>query len=172
MVVRGTQPSDPVSERYFGFHSNDIKARNVAVVSGPFTTQRRLSACLFLVQDGVVYQGNSFSLGRSNNQIGSPSWQRLDIKLALGDEPNSSEVILGASGHSSGCSCWNRDQFSILRPGVVSAQVLPGRLDAGKEYIVYVEGDQKFTVDRETSLEDFAKINAGNYLVVSVKWDR
>ena len=52
---------------------------------------------------------------------------------------------------------------------VSDESTLPGRLNTGKTYILHVEGDREIKVRREMTIEDFAKQNGGNYLVVTVR---
>jgi hypothetical protein len=52
---------------------------------------------------------------------------------------------------------------------VVDKQTLPGKITPGRPHIVYVEGDQAIVVDGSMSVEEFAKANPGNYLVVTVE---
>jgi hypothetical protein len=60
----------------------------------------------------------------------------------------------------------------IPRTKVRVAKALPGSLNSGKQYIAFVEGDREFTVDREMGLEEFARKNKGNYLVITVQINR
>lgn len=84
--VRAAGPSDAIAKRYVGFSSEDMAARNIVVVSGPFSKETSgLSASLFLVRAGAVTPFNTFTVGRSRNRIGSPTWGWLDITLALGE---------------------------------------------------------------------------------------
>lgn len=166
--VRAAEAGDTISERYFGFYSEDFAARNVAIIRGPFSLDTRLTARLFVVESGTLHHGNWFSVGRSRNQIGSPQWGVLNITLALGEQssPQGREVCLGCSGHIKGSG---DASASLLPQGeVVLSTALPGKIVAGKEYIVYVEGDTTFSVDREMTVEEFAKTNKGNYLLVMV----
>jgi hypothetical protein len=52
---------------------------------------------------------------------------------------------------------------------VVAKQTLPGTITPGRPHIVYVEGDQAINVDGKMTVDEFAKANPGNYLVVTVE---
>jgi hypothetical protein len=52
---------------------------------------------------------------------------------------------------------------------VVAKQTLPGTITPGRPHIVYVEGDRQIVVDGKMTVEQFAKANPGNYLVVTVE---
>jgi hypothetical protein len=171
VTVRASRGSDTLAERYFGFGAKDLDARNVVVVSGPFSLDTGLTASLFFVQAGSIHQGNAFTVGRSRNRLGTP-W--LNFKLALGEAATSAgpRVYLGCSRQPTGAPCWNSDQSPIPRANVRAARPLPGKLKTGKQHIVFVEGDSEFTVDREMALEEFAKKNKGNYVVIAVQINR
>ena len=68
VTVREATASDPVRERYFGFHHDDAQVRNVVVVTGGFTKSTWLSASLSAVQNGKITELNGFTIGRSPNQ--------------------------------------------------------------------------------------------------------
>lgn len=168
VTVREARPTDPLAERYFCFSDDDMQARNVAVVSGPFSLETGVSACLFLVRSGRVEVVNSFVAGRSRNQFGSPDWKRLTIRLALGekDTPAGRVTTLGSAGQSWGSGQMGKGTLDFR---ATVSQVLPGRLPSGREQLVYVEGDSEFVADRDLSIEEFATRNGGNYLVVMVR---
>ena len=47
----------------------------------------------------------------------------------------------------------------------------PGRIGPARPHIIYVEGDRPIVLNAGMSIQDFAKKNPGNYLVVVVKLD-
>ena len=165
LTIRAATPADPIAQRYFGFQSDDLRPRNIVVVSGTFTKSTWLSASLYLVQSGSIQEINAFTVGRSPNQIGSPPWQTLTIRLALGeqDTPNGRITNLGSAGHSRG---GGRSSGLTHHLKAVASRVLPGLLSPGKERIIYVEGDRQANVTEDMSLADFAGKNGGSYLVV------
>jgi len=165
LTVRPATPADAVAKNYFGFESDDLAPRNIAVVSGTFTKSTWLSASLSVVQSGSIQEINGFTVGRSPNQIGSPPWQTLTIRLALGekDTPIGRITNSGSAGHSRGEGSSGSFPHHVQ---TVASQVFPGRLTPKRERIIYVEGDRQPVVTDDMPLAEFASKNGGNYLVV------
>lgn len=169
IMVRAATPDDEIRSRYFGISSKgDPQIRNIAVLEGTFTKSTFPVAYLYLVRDGKVDDLAGFDFGRSTNQIGGPIWIHMRITLALGDTkwPNGRVTKLGFVGESRAAGHTNDFVHDIQ---IVEKKTLPGRLSSGKKYILHVEGDRKFEVSRDMSVEDFAKANAGNFVVVVVQ---
>lgn len=171
-TVRVADNGDKISENYFGFplEPEDLTIRNIAVVKGPFSLDTGLGVSQEWVQSGKVSQGTRFVIGRSRNRIPSVAWGMLKIKIALGEHssPNGREVFLGCSGHThgSGGVC----DEPVPQGEAVASAIFPGGLANGVDYIVYVEGDRAFEVDREMTVDEFAqKNNQGSYLVVTIR---
>jgi hypothetical protein len=166
--VRKADASDATYERYFGFELEDMKARNILVATGTFTTSTWLSGTLFLVQGGSVSPVNGWTVGRSSNQIGASIWKSMKITLALGekDTPNGRVTNLGAAGQSRGGGSGSGVPITV---SVTSSLAVPGRILPGANHIVYVEGDRDPVVDQAMSVDEFARKNAGNYLVVTLQ---
>ncbi len=175
IVVRAAIPSDPVRDDYFGIDSweKDLNfvVRNIAVIEGTFSRDSWVSACLYDVQSGSVIEANAFTVGRTPNQCPSPIWQSMTITLALGDAGVSDGTMtqLGSAGHSRG---GGRGGDVVHQIEGLFSETMPGRLAAGREYILYVEGDREFEVDRLMSVEEFADQNEGDFLVVTIRLDR
>ena len=171
MLVRAAKENDKVydAERYFGIWPKDnLTIRNIVGAEGMFTKDTWLSVCLCAVKEGSVEVQNSFTVGRSPNRIGEPTWISMKITLALGEyqKPGGRRVVLGAAGHSRGSGQVGDDNGPLYNFMLRTKQTLPGKLRSGKKYILYVEGDRDCEVSREMSLEDFAAKNHGNYFVV------
>jgi hypothetical protein len=168
VTIRPARSGDPIRERYFGFDREDIEIRNVAVVNGTFTKSTWLTASLIAVQGGRVEEINGFTVGRSPNQIGSPSWQTVTITLALGsrDTPNGRVVQLGSVGHSRGSGAGG--EWLITFPSDFS-ETFAGSIRPGRDYIIYAEGDTKIDITPQMTITEFVKRNQGNYLVVTAQ---
>jgi hypothetical protein len=166
--VRPADASDRVRERYFGIDSPDMKARNILVVTGCFTRSTWLSGRLYHVQAGRFTQLQGMTVGRSTNRLGEWIWQDMTITLALGDKvaPGGRLTCLGSVGQHRGGGSGGEVSHNVEPQVTVT---LPGRISAGRDYIVYVEGDRTPVVDRNASLANFARENGGNYLVVTLQ---
>lgn len=167
--IRAATTSDPVRERYFGIdtESPQTQIRNLAVATGTFTLDDRLSAALYHVKAAEIVLVNRFSVGRSPNQIGAPYWMPLRIFLALGDQtvPAGRITNLGSAGHSRGGGV-SGPYTNDVRP--LFTRLEPGKLTPGEKRILYVEGDREITLASGMTLDEFARQNRGNYLVVEV----
>ena len=173
VAIRAPDADDPVRERYFNIVSNEnpsaqITYKNIAVARGTFTRDTWLSAALYHVKAGEVRAINTLIVGRSPNIIGEPYWVDMKITLALGNwqVPEGRVTQLGSAGHTRCCGQCG-ELVHDVHPQ--ATQTIPWRLSAGTRRLVYVEGDDGFTVDRSMSVEDFAEINEGNYLVVEAQ---
>lgn len=170
--VRAAGSDDPISNRYFGIDTsdknNDVKIRNIAVVTGTFTLNTWLSASLYHVKSGEIQEINSFTVGRTPNAIGAPHWVDMKITLALGDRivPEGRITELGSAGQSRGGGS-NSEIINNVDP--IQAMILPGRITSGTKRILYIEGDPGITVDQTTTVEHFAEENKGDYLVVEIE---
>jgi hypothetical protein len=162
--------TDP--ERYFGISPKDgVTIRDVAVAEGTFTKDTWLSAWLYAVKAGSVEKQNGFTLGRSPSRIGEAIWINMKITLALGEyhRLGGRRVLLAARGFTRGSGTSGDGDGPLYDFPTRTKKVLPGRLWAGRKYILYVEGDRDCTVTREMSLEEFAAQNNGNYFVIVVE---
>ncbi len=166
LEVRAPRPEDDRRDaRYFGFLSSSMRPRNLAVVRGTFTFDTSLHARLYLVRSGVKQEGDGITVGRSRNRFGESSRITLHIRLALGEEdtPKGRRINLGSYGHTSGTAAPG-DMICPLEAKFT--RLLEGPLARGAEQIIYVEGDRECSVDRQMSIDEFARTNAGNHLVV------
>ena len=173
VAIRAPDADDPVRERYFNIVSNEnpsaqITYKNIAVARGTFTLGTRLTATLYYVKSGEVRSISDLTVGRSPNVIGEPYWVDMKVTLALGNwqVPEGRVTQLGSAGHRRGVGHAG-EMVNDVQPH--ATQTLPGRLSAGTRRLVYVEGDDGFTVDRSMTVEDFAEVNEGNYLVVEAQ---
>lgn len=166
ITIRPARNDDPIRERYFGIDGQDAVIRNIAVAKGTFTKSSWLSASLTVVQGGQFQEVNSFTVGRSPNQIGSPVWQTLTITLALGSRNASSGrvVQLGSAGHSRGGGAGGERPVAFKSS---FSDSFAGSITPGRDYIIYVEGDTKIDLHSHMSIAEFARTNHGNYLVVT-----
>ncbi len=153
------------TDYYFGFDDRPASITNILNVSGVFKKQTRLHANLYIVQNGAVENTTGFSVGRSPNRIGEPWLVTMNLTLALADRPGKSGTItqLGCYGHSRGGGGIGYAEHDIDRKFTESYN---GTMTPGQDLIVYVSGDTEFDFAPNVSIEDFAKLNAGRYLVV------
>jgi hypothetical protein len=158
----------PEPHRYFGFSDDEdgLKPRNIAEVTGPFSLGTWFSAWLNVVRSGKVEEINAFTVGRSSNRIGAPTWRALGIRLALGEArtPDGWIVNLGSYGHERGGGRGSDKRIEHFT--ATAFRLFPGKLSNGKKCLIYVEGDHPFDADRSMTVEEFAEKNRGNYLVV------
>jgi len=127
---------------------------------------------------------------------GDPLWETNEVRLALGDTivPTGSATKLyfadAPPGYDMPFGPSTRavqHNINIVAQRTLPCRITPSRLHivdvpaapgrrAGRSFtpssipprIVYVEGDQKINVDGKMTIEEFAKQNPGNYLVVTV----
>jgi|SRR5579862_3188621 len=160
------QPPEP--RRYFGFSDDEhgLKPRNIAEITGPFSLGTWISAWFYAVRSGKVEEINAFTVGRSSNKIGAPTWRALRIRLALGEArtPDGWIVNLGSYGHERGGGRGSSKRIEHFTP--TAFRLFPGKLSIGKKCLIYVEGDRPFETDRSMPVEEFAEKNRGNYFVV------
>jgi len=178
VVVRAPSAED----RVFGDESLKSR-RNVAVVSGRFMKGTSLFATLYLVQSGVVTEECGHFLGRKNaeefghflgrkkEEVGGPIWESATLRLGLGEYPLTGGqwtklLITGDIPGESMASHWHATRHNIK---TVAKQTIPGTITPGRPHIVYVEGERQIVVDDKMTLDEFAKANPGNYLVVTVE---
>ncbi len=147
--------------------------RNAAVVTGSFTRDTLLSISVHMVQAGRVSQSQppavQFSRKDSCNTKG-PFRKDVRLWLSLVDETNNSTDLI-MSWTESGESDERRPLSTNVKCtiNVVAKQTLPGTITPGRPRIVYVEGDRQIVVDASMTVEEFAKANPANYLVVTVE---
>ncbi|HEV3006408.1 MAG TPA: hypothetical protein VGX78_18195 [Pirellulales bacterium] len=107
-----------------------------------------------------------------NGDEGGKTWERATYRLALGDTlvPGGRRTKLYSGGaipgETKGTVVFSQTTHDIA---VVATKTLPGTVTPGRPHIVYVEGDQKINFDGAMTVEEFAKANPGNYLVVTVE---
>jgi hypothetical protein len=145
-----------------------MKPRNILLAAGTFTTSTWLNGTLYFIQGGSISPINTWTVGRTTNGIGSGIWEGMKITVALGDKdtPNGHVTSLGVAGHSRGSgNNWEQPNSVTVK----SSLSMPGRIMPGTSHIVYVEGDREPVVDPTMSVDEFARKNAGNYLVVTLQ---
>jgi hypothetical protein len=173
VVVRAATQSDKVSgEEYLS------SRRNVAVVTSELRFGAWLLAELHLVQAGTVLQIHYVGLARRSwdglSLDAAPRWSTSEFRLALGDsiEPagRRTEVYFAGDMPSDSLTFSGPNMLNHSHSiKAVTTETLPARIISGRRQVVYVEGDQKCTVDRTMTVEEFAKANSGNYLVVTIE---
>ena len=166
--VRPARDDDIVQERYAGIGSPDAEIRNIAVVRGMFTDDMWLAFGLRVVEHGRVHVVNEVSAGRSPTPIGAPPWESMVLTLALGswDTPAGRMTHIGCVGQSR-CSTGTG-----ARAATISRQYsyrFSGTIVRGRKYIIHVEGDAPITMPKAATLADFARVNTGNFLVVTAE---
>jgi len=166
--VRSATASDRIYDRYFGFWAAHITARNILVVTGSFTKSTWLSGRLYYVKSGAATEINGFTVGRTPNSIGDWIWKDMKITLALGDAdtPAGHVTYLGSAGQSRGGGSAGGIPHNV-KP--VICRAIPGKITPGREYVAYVEGEREPVLNPSATLDDFAKDNKGDYLVVTLQ---
>jgi hypothetical protein len=166
VVVRAPRAED----RVFGDESLKSR-RNVAVVTGRFMKGTSLLAKLYLAHSGIVAEDFGHFIEGRKEEKGGPIWESATIRLGLGEYPltggqRTDLLITGDIPGGSMASNWQSIRHNI---NVVAKQTLPGKITPGRPHIVYAEGDRQIVVDGSMTVEEFAKANPGNYLVVTVE---
>jgi len=166
--VRQAEASDRVYDRYFGFASEDMRPRNILVVTGSFTKSTWLSGRLYHVKSGSATEINAFTVGRTPNAVGDWIWENMRITLALGDKdtPAGRMTNLGSAGQTRGVGSGGETPHSVK---AAISRAIPGKITPGREYVVYIEGDREPAVNRNATLDTFARDNNGDYLVVTLQ---
>lgn len=159
----------PDPRRYFGFFEDQIelKARKIAEVTGSFSLDTKLSASLYVIRSGRLEEIEEIAVGRSSNQIGAPSCESLRIRLALGQARTDGGWIIRLGSYGQSHAGGGVDTLTTEPITATNFRLFPGKLSNGKKYLIYVEGDRPFGADRSMTVEEFAKTNRGNYLVVT-----
>jgi hypothetical protein len=169
VVIRNAALNDKTVRRYIGFDVDEVDVvRNIAVAEGTFSKDTWLSTWLYVVRSGKIENGSGFTVGRSPNRIGEPNWINMRIRLALAETERSDgrAIYLGTAGQTRG----QGGIGEIIRNfPVTEKQTFPGRIEAGKRIVLHVEGDRQFSVNREMSVETFARQNEGNFLVIVIQ---
>lgn len=154
---------------YRGFDARlPSSAKPIAVVDGTFSKHMSISATLYIVADGMIRECMSCSGGRSPNKMDGQRWADLCLQFALqsGTLPDGHRFTrIGLRGHEAGGAGGFTPEHDI---DAVATQTFSGKLEAGREYLLHVEGDRPFDARREMSVEEFAESNPGNFVVVVV----
>lgn len=168
VTVRPARSDDKIRQRYFGIDEEKAQVRNIAIAKGTFTKSTWLSASLFAIQGGQSQSLNSFTVGRTPNQIGGMPWETLTITLALGswETPQGRMVQLGSVGHTRGGGSGSEYPVSV---SATFSHSFSGSITPGREYIIYAEGDTAIQIDQRMTLEEFCQKNKGRYLVVTAE---
>jgi len=141
--------------------------RNAAVVTGHFMRSTSLMVSLHVVQAGMVEHLPGRVFGRDVASKGR-FWEDVKLWLYLTDGPGAGlRMIWNAKGDTEAWEQWFKPVKDLGQ--VVAKQTLPGTIIPDRPHIVYVEGDQQINVDGKMTVEEFAKANPGNYIVVAVE---
>ncbi len=148
-------------------------ARGIATVSTCFTRDTWLATDLFAVESGAVIPIGSLTSGRSSSSSrpGDPYLMRFGITFTLANAEYSGEhtTLIKMRGGSRAYGSLGGAHSPIE---IIAHRTFPGRLRAGERRLLYVEGDREFTADAAMSVADFARANAGNYVVVTIELER
>ena len=165
LVVRAPVPTD-FAPSVNAFEWTDPAARPIAIAEGTVTRTTHIEAALYVVGDGISTKNNRASTFRGTER-GSPRWRRKRITFALAETETSEGRFawIAVRGMSGGGAS------GFLTPHRFEAkfqQVFTGDLNVGKPRLLYAEGDRKFVARPDMTVEEFAKTNDGNFLVVTV----
>jgi hypothetical protein len=166
VVVRAATPEDAAPA--------NAQSRNVAVATGRFRKGMWLFVRLDEVRNGLIELIDYHQVGRAEATQENPTWENIDLRFVF-DESGFRDggrvdglVIEGVfqddivNGHLD-------RRVGSYKLNVVATKTLPGTITPGRPHIVYVEGDRQIVVDGKMTVEEFAKANPGNYLVVTVE---
>jgi hypothetical protein len=155
-----------------GMKSADLNhKRNVAIATGRFMRGTWLLVSLHVVQADIVEQAFEQRVGRDEELTEGPMWKTMNWGMSL----NEFDAIGGQTTELTITSEQDKidypEEFEDVPHNikVVAKQTLPCTITPGRPHILYVEGDQAIVVDGKMSIEEFAKANLGNYLVVTVE---
>ncbi len=166
VVVRAATAEEQLIDRHESW-GND---RNAAVLTVRFMKGTTLTATTYLVTAGLVMKGEThFARSNKRERRIATVWMGLNDELVPGSPANSHLFFAFETPRRIG---W--DFLSSSRPIIhdfktVAKQTVPGTITPGRPHIVYVEGDQWIVVDGSMTVEEFAKANPGDYLVVTVE---
>jgi hypothetical protein len=173
IYVDAVPPGEPLRQSPYhffpGLTKKDVVVRNVVQATGRFLgTGPYLRATLYVVENGKVTKGSQVSAGESSARIGTFFGEHLSIVLAMGDVKTPIRLFtdIGCVGET------RSGGASIPVPHHVKSQFhkgLPGWVPRFRERLVYVEGEQPINATASMTVEDFAKANRGNYLVVTMQ---
>jgi len=144
--------------------------RNVAVVTGSFTRDTSLSVSLHMVQAGKVVQRPAVVFGREDSwNTKAPFRKDVRLWLSLVETIRATDLLMSWTENGESDERRTLSTTVNLKLNIVAKETLPGTITSGRSRIVYVEGDRAINVDGSMTVEDFAKANPGNYLVVTVE---
>jgi len=175
VVVRAATPED---EEFFAEEDRsnaDLNhKRNFAVATGNFMRGTWLLVSLHIVQAGVVEQADEQWVGREGWWAEGPIWEERNCGMSLGElnHPDGRKhTELAISDPEFELDIDYPEEFEVVTHDInpIAKETLPGTITPGRPHIVYVEGDQQIVVDDSMTVEEFAKTNPGNYLVVTVE---
>ena len=165
MTIRPGTPADFVPT--VGAESDErVSVRTIAVADGPLERGRRVRAALFLVRDQEATEVADGSTGFGTRDR-YPRWNPRRVTVALVDSvsPRGRTTRLAVRGGPQG---GGGDSLTPHRVEAKFRQTFAGRLEAGRTYLLHVEGDRRFHADRAMTVEEFARTNRGMFLVVTI----
>jgi hypothetical protein len=137
----------------------DGKGRSILVATGTYTQGTLLSVTLWLIRSG--------SIAENSTHVREPTCR---LCFEERDVSGGRVTIITNAAEKAEVSPGLQLLTAITHDiKIVAKQTLPGTITPGRPHIVYAEGDQAIVVDGSMSVEEFAKANPGNYLVVTVE---
>ena len=152
------------TDYYFGI-DEPSEIQNILNISGVFKKRTRLSAGLYLVSNGNFESINGFTVGRSTNRVGEPWLMTMKLTFALGEKNGKTGTLtqLGCYGHTRGGGGSGYLENNVDKK---FTKTYNGTMTPGNDLIVYVAGSKQFDLEPNQTIEDFAKTNSGEYLVI------
>ena len=185
VVLRAATEDDKLRDEYFCvLPMPEMTVRNIVVVEGTFARDTWLTASLYVVRAGSVEELSGFTVGRSPNRIGEAEWMSMRMTMALADakKPNGRVTQLGVVGPTRGGGNGSgtfvgtlhglRGAYGVHDFPAKPRHVALGRMNRGQMRIFYVEGDSDAKFTPEMSIQEFATVNSGNYVVVIAGLER
>ena len=167
-VVRMRASAQPTFGKYFGIDDKSLAIEEIAVVEATFTKHTRLHLVMAIVDHGVVTIAKSQILTLSAGSLQEPLWARKVITIAVAKQKCADGIcfsmgfmgVLASRGTEFITDCCLPAEFS---------KTVTGPLQFGRDSIAYVAGDREITVDQHMALSEFAELNQGRYVAITIR---
>ncbi len=93
---------------------------------------------------------------------------RVKVSIAIGEAERSGGRVYALRAR--GAPRCAGGYTEIVHDGIAGRfrRTFSGKLRPGRTYLLHVEGDREFIAGHKTSVEEFARTNDGNFLLVTV----
>ena len=146
-----------------------LNVRAVFGVEASLLKSGLLSGTVYTIRNGLVNEGSSVTIARESGNAGDIV-RTIHFRVVLCEHEIDGfgrAVSLGITNHPAGTGGGAplHNDFDVR-----NSLILPGRLPYWGERIVYIEGDTAPYVWKSMSLDEFAKLNSGNHVVITMRW--